>query len=759
MRKTVSLIVLLLSLYRCSHTQAQSRVSGTIASENEVLIHAEINISGDTVFSLKSDKKGGFSFTLPKGNFKVSVAPIAYNDTSIQITLTSDSNLILQFNLIRTAEVFKQVVVSGGLKPVRLSETPVNIEVFSPAFFKRNPSASLFESLQNINGVRPQVNCNVCNTGDIHINGLEGPYTMVLIDGMPLVSSLSTVYGLYGIPESLIERIEVIKGASSTLYGSEALGGVINVITKKPFNAPAFSIESNLSSWGESNTQIGFRKNIKKNSDWLGGINYFNYQNPIDKNGDGFTDLTLQNRISLFNKFRYLSAAMKEFSIAGRYMYEDRWGGQMNWGKPFRGSDSLYGESIYTSRWELLGNWQLPSVKNTNLAYSFNRHHQNSAYGITPYIATQSVSFLQVTHNHKFKKHDLLTGLAFRYTYYDDNTGATSANSGQSKNTLLPGAFVQDEIKPDKKHSIVFGYRGDFHPVHGLIHTPRLAFKRKLRRDNHFKLNIGSGFRVVNLFTEEHAALTGARKVIIKNELRPERSLNGNLGWYQSFFPAKGSILNLNFNAFYTYFKNRIIADYASHPDEIIYDNLNGYSISRGLSLNTDISFSDKLRIDAGLTGLDVWSVNSGIISRPYLTESLSAVWSSDIKLSQTLRLNYTGNLYSPMKLPLAGPLDPRPSHSPWYSVQNMQLVWKSGNRYKIYLSIKNLMNFTPASVSPFVIARSHDPFDKRLSRDANGNVLPTPDNPYALGFDTSYVYAPNQGRRILIGFSINLDQ
>ena len=104
------------------------------------------------------------------------------------------------------------------------------------AFFRKNPTPSIFDALQNINGVRPQLNCNICNTGDIHINGLEGPYTMVLIDGMPIVSSLGTVYGLSGIPNSLVERVEIVKGPASSLYGSEAVGGLINIITKNPIN-------------------------------------------------------------------------------------------------------------------------------------------------------------------------------------------------------------------------------------------------------------------------------------------------------------------------------------------------------------------------------------------------------------------------------------------------------------------------------------------------------------------------------------------
>lgn len=143
-------------------------------------------------------------------------------------------------------------------------ETPVPVEVYTPAFLKKNPTSNIFEALQNVNGVRPQLNCSICNTGDIHINGLEGPYTMVTIDGMPIVSSLSTVYGLSGIPNSLIERVEVVKGPASSLYGSAAVGGLINIITKKPHSAPLFSADIFSTSWLENNIDLGFKSNIGK---------------------------------------------------------------------------------------------------------------------------------------------------------------------------------------------------------------------------------------------------------------------------------------------------------------------------------------------------------------------------------------------------------------------------------------------------------------------------------------------------------------
>ena len=126
---------------------------------------------------------------------------------------------------------------------------------------------------------------------------------MVTIDGMPIVSGLSTVYGLSGIPNSLIDRIEIVKGPASSLYGSEAVGGLINIITKTPTTAPLFYGDYFTTSWLEHNIDLGAKYKMGKNVNSLLGINYFNYSNAIDNNNDNFTDVTLQERISVFNKF------------------------------------------------------------------------------------------------------------------------------------------------------------------------------------------------------------------------------------------------------------------------------------------------------------------------------------------------------------------------------------------------------------------------------------------------------------------------
>jgi outer membrane receptor for ferrienterochelin and colicins len=122
------------------------------------------------------------------------------------------------------------------------------------------------------------------------------------------------------------------------------------------------------------------------------------------------------------------------------------------------------------------------------------------------------------------------------------------------------------------------------------------------------------------------------------------------------------------------------------------------------------------------------------------------------VSKKRPITIDYTGNVYSPMLLPLLGPLDPRSSQSPWWSIQNIQMTYTSGTHWEWFGGVKNLLNWTPKGDNPFLIARAHDPFDKQVDFDSQGQAIVTPTNPYGLTFDPSYVYAPNQGVRFFVG-------
>ena len=247
-RKSIYAILLIFS----SLVSFSQGLKGKVISEGKAAEFVNITIPSLKNIGSQADIEGNFLLeNLPVGKQIIQISGVGFKTTQRTVQIQKDKISTVSFEIEPDQTALNEVVVSGTMKEtlVNLSSTP--IEIYTPTFFKKNPTPSLFEAMTMVNGVRPQLNCSVCNTGDIHINGMEGAYTMITIDGMPIVSALSTVYGLSGIPNSMVERIEVVKGPASTLYGSEAVGGLINVITKNPIKAPLISLDLNSTSYGE----------------------------------------------------------------------------------------------------------------------------------------------------------------------------------------------------------------------------------------------------------------------------------------------------------------------------------------------------------------------------------------------------------------------------------------------------------------------------------------------------------------------------
>jgi outer membrane receptor for ferrienterochelin and colicins len=382
-------------------------------------------------------------------------------------------------------------------------------------------------------------------------------------------------------------------------------------------------------------------------------------------------------------------------------------------------------------------------------------------------MAKQKIAFGQLTWDKPIGSHNILAGGVLRYNYYDDNSTATvdtlSGRNNPDKHAI-PGFFIQDEWKFGNRHMLLTGIRYDHHPVHKSIFTPRIAWKWVTGERSVFRLNAGTGFRVVSLFTEEHAALTGARAVEIIESLKPERSYNVNLNYTQNY-RLQATSINLDFSAWYSYFTNQILPDYDTDPNRIIYRNLRGYSASKGVTLNFEVNSGRRLKSMFGVTLQDVVKVEKNAQGKnekqhPMLTEKWSGTWSVSYTFPAIgFSIDYTGNIYGPMRLPLLSPTDPRSEYSPVWSIQNIQFTKHNGRGLEFFAGIKNLLNWTPAKKAPFLIARSQDPFDKNISYNPDGSVKVVNDpsaglahNPYGLSFDPAYVYAPNQGLRVFVG-------
>ncbi|MGB1779459.1 MAG: TonB-dependent receptor plug domain-containing protein, partial [Longimicrobiales bacterium] len=356
---------------------------------------------------------------------------------------------------------------------------------------------------------------------------------------------------------------------------------------------------------------------------------------------------------------------------------------------------------------------------------SYSWHDQDSWYGDSPYAASQHIAFGNALWGPMYGRHDLLVGASVRYQTYDDNTPATT----EIDRRLIPGLFAQDELRFANGVTVLGGVRADHHEEHGVIASPRVAFKWDAFEHTSFRINAGTGFRVVNLFTEDHAALTGAREVLIVSQLEPERSRSVTLNVNQvvEFGPNP---MMIDVDLFHTRFSNKIVPDYDVDPNQIVYDNLDGHAISRGvgLTLNQNVDF-DRFLYSVGVTVQDVYTVEAEQLADEFFAPNVRGVLSATYNArSVPLRFDYTGSITGPMRLPAYEAPFTRAERSPTYAIHNVQGSWRIEGGAEFYLSVKNLSDYVQPS------------------------ALIDPANPFGDDFDTAYVYGPLRGRHLMLG-------
>ncbi len=758
--KIVFFWIIFLNSFSCFSQNCS--VNGRLSSNDENLPFATVQIKNSNK-GTTTDENGFYILEdLRPGNYTLIASFIGHISQKKQIKLEDGKPITVNFKLI-SSSTLDEIVVTGTMKETYVSASPVKIDVITSKqldTYLPSAASSVIESVQLVNGVQEVVACGVCYTNSISVNGLPGSYTAILMDGTPIYGSLASVYGLNGIPNMIIDRFEVIKGPSSTLYGSEAVAGVINIITKNPENQPLFSADIMTSSHEEVFGNFAIAPRLGKSNAYV-GINFGYANHYADNNLDGFGDGVNSDHISIFSKLNFYRPSDKIFTLAAKYYYEDRRNGVESYVqdrayRTLRGSDQVYGESIYTNRFELFGTYALDTKANLKIDYSLSNHVQDSYYGDQFFEASQQIAFGNFLWNFNKSKHDVLIGATLRYDAYDDNTLATEEEiDGDIYNTpnnqFVPGIFVQDEYLISEKITLLGGVRLDHHMEHGLIYAPRLNVKVKTSDWATFRFNFGTGFKVVNLFTEDHAFVTGQREVIIAEDLKPESSYNFSVN-YNQIYTGLGGSGSIDLEVFFTHFTNKIIPDY-DIPGFIVYENSNGYATSTGLSMNINHNFSVPLSLNLGINLLNSTETETDSAGDELTNDILFAPkWSGVITANyqlkrQRITLAYTAQFTGEMALPEVYDLDasgvpleePRPTTSIPFSLHQIQISKLINTNYSLYCGVNNLFNFIQTE-SP--LAAYDDPnYESGFS-------------PY---FDTAYAYAPNHGIEFYLGFKWDL--
>jgi len=394
---------------------AQEVIHGVVRGAEGPIPGATIQLPSAGEAGTVTDSLGRFQLEVPAGDVQLEIRSIGYKTKIFQVDLPNEKPFTI--NLEESMLGLDEVVVTGTLSPVFVSQSPIKTEVLTTKHFNTfMPSGSnnLVDVMQMVNGVQEVVDCGVCFTNSISINGLPGQYSAILVDGTPMYGNLASVYGLNTIPGIMVDRVEVIKGPGSTFYGSEAVAGVINIITRDPSKEPTLNADVMGTSHGESFINLAGSKKWNNTSMYT-GLNYSGMHQFIDDNSDQFGDIINMDRLSLFSKWVTDLSGGRRFTVSAKFLYEDRWNGTesfMENAAELRGNDSIYGESIRTNRFELFGSYE--GRNEFKVDYSFSMHEQDSYYGSDNYMARQQIGFINAYRPFYAGSHRILTGTTFR---------------------------------------------------------------------------------------------------------------------------------------------------------------------------------------------------------------------------------------------------------------------------------------------------------------------------------------------------------
>jgi outer membrane receptor for ferrienterochelin and colicins len=725
--------------------QETGALHGRVMSGKDTLQQASVMLL-KTAFGVSAGKYGEFEIKdIPPGKYQLRITFIGYENFQQEIEIKTGETSIIKAELTPLTSQINEVVVTGNMKEASKLNSVTPIDVYTTQYFQRNPTNNLWDALSFVNGIFPDVDNGVANTSDIQINGIEGNYTETLIDGVPAMNGLAGNYAFTAFPMSIIDKVEVEKGASGTLYGSDAMAGVINIITKNPDNAPTFYTNVELTSYLETSEDLSASFKLKKVSALfsLSGEN-MNTRWELNPEKDGFMDIPLTNRLNFFNKWNIARKDDRVATVYARYLFEDRFGGQMNATRGDIGSNSTYTQWIRTNQWQAGFKYQLPLKEKVMLLGDYSEHYQNAYFGNLYYTGRQRVLFTQLSWTKKVdKQNELLMGVNYRLKYYIDNTQLSDKYiTGNGPTSHIAGAFMEDEISIAEGHKLVLGCRFDYNNRVGPFATPRADYKWNSKDEqNVFRFGLGTGYRVPDLFNDGYGAMAQGLKVVIPVRLTPESDLTLNAN-YTRVQKLPFGILSLDVSAYYTYFMSYIDPDYSVNGEVIYYNSKNGLD-APGFSGSADFVFQFPLKVGISFYYVDVWEVDTVNGVRVKSWTQHSPHLTTDFYLSYGipaagLSLDWTGYVMSPMLL-VTENNDYRPATSPWYTIQNIQVTKKFKKGVEIYFGIKNLFNFMQSNP----IIRPFDPFNRYV------NV----NNPNGYVFDTEYGFISNEGIKGFVGF------
>ena len=723
----------------------------------EHLSYITIALKGTTIGTVTDATGHYFLKNLPEGNFVLEASSVGYKTISRNVSLRKGKTLEENFELEEDAVALDGVVVSANRSVTKRRLAPTLVNVVDMKMFENTNSPTLSQGLNFQPGVRVETNCQNCGFQQVRINGLDGPYTQILIDSRPIFSALSGVYGLEQIPANMIERVEVMRGGGSALFGSSAIAGTINIITKEPLRNSG-QLAHTLTSIGGSSS---FDNNTSLNASLVtdnhrAGLYVFGqnrHRDAYDHDGDGYSEMPkLKNQTVGFRSFLKTSTYSK-LTFEYHHLQEFRRGGNLL-NRPPHEADIAEQIQHSINGGGLKFDYFAPNEKHRLTVYTSAQHtDRDSYYGSkkdqNAYGKTTDLTFIggsQYVYSFGkclFMPADLTAGLEYNRDNLKDDMWGYNRYTKQTVN--IGSAFLQNEWK-NEKWSILLGGRLDKHNlINHVIFSPRANLRFNPSEDINLRLSYSSGFRAPQAFDEDlHIENVGGTVSMIERakNLKEEKSqsFSASADMYHRFGAFQ---VNFLVEGFYTRLSDVFVLENIGERDGILIKERRNGSGAKvlGLSMEGKMAYLNKFQIQAGVTLQQShysepheWNPDAPAVKKMMRTPNtygyFTATYTPVKPLSIALSGTYTGSMLVPHE-PVPGFLDKPITVN---TEDFFDIALKAAYDFKLYKSMNLQVN---AGIQNIFNAYQND-FDKGADRDSG------------------YIYGPSLPRSFFAGVKIS---
>lgn len=755
-------------------TKTDAMLFGDVKSEESHIPFATISIKGTTI-GTAADVTGHFKMTnLPLGKQVVVISAVGYKSREHDVELVLNESKTILVLLEPDNIDLEQVVVSADRNSKSRRETPTIVNSINGKLFQRTQNVTLSEGLNFAPGLRMENNCQNCGFTQVRMNGLEGPYSQILINSRPVFSGLAGVYGLELIPANMIERVEVVRGGGSALFGSNAIAGTINLITKDPvsnnFSASGSSAVSGVGMTGENaeDHNVNFNGSFVSD-DYKTGMSFFGFtraRDAFDANGDGFSEIANIDNATLGTRFFQRIGDRGKFTIDYFNINESRRGGNkfelpahesditesvdhkinstaVSYDALFRESDKL---SLFFA------------AQGVNRDSYYGASQDLSAYGnTTDFTYSSGIQYTRQLNRFIFSPASIILGIEMngsnledkKLGYYDPAQDFHFGNTLVADQTMTTRAsFLQSEWKMEKA-VITAGIRYDNYlvsdktneskDVTGNVFSPRISILYNIAEHFQFRTGFARGFRAPQIFDEDlHIETSGSRKVIHVNDpnLKQESSNSINAS-----FDYSNLLNNWQFQilaeGFYTTLIHPFANDYGT-PDEngtVIYTRINAEdgAAVRGINIELNASPSAKMQFQSGFTLQKSTFEKPQEFNETQFLRSPNSYGYISLNYNPTYLFSvaFTGNYTGTMLVPYFGPQLTNPEVG---QLNKTNSFFDAGMKFSYQLKLTDAVKVELNAGIKNIFNSFQNDFDEGIDRDPG------------------YVYGPTSPRTIYFG-------